>query len=240
MLSRPTVILALVAIVAAVSSACGDDDDGSSPEKLKVITTVSPITSIVENIGGTAIDLEGVIPEGVNSHTFEPPPSVVGSIEDADLIILNGLKLEEPTLKLAESDKRVEGIVDAVIGRNGDLGRERRFEHRRRGGHRLRGVTRHASHAHHQSDGNLNANGASHRWRFQEVPRSGPSGAPSFPGRRAAPGSPPRTNRDHRTTRDRTPRPPPWRSARRTAPRTVAPTRRRRGARSPSRPRRYR
>src|SRR5574341_1565952 len=111
MLSRPTVILALVAIVAAVSSACGDDDDGSSPEKLKVITTVSPITSSVENIGGTVIDLEGVIPEGVNSHTFEPPPSVVGSIEDADLIILNGLKLEEATLELAESNKRDDAVI---------------------------------------------------------------------------------------------------------------------------------
>ena len=109
MLRRSLLILSLSAVV--LLSACSGDDDSSSEGKLKVITTVSPITSIVENIGGTAIDLEGVIPEGVNSHTFEPPPSVVGSIEDADLIILNGLKLEEPTLELAESNKKDSAVV---------------------------------------------------------------------------------------------------------------------------------
>ena len=113
MLRRPLLILATTAIAAALLSACGggDDDDGASGTKLKVITTVSPITSIVENIGGAAIDLQGVIPEGVNSHTFEPPPSIVGAIEDADLIILNGLKLEEPTLELAESNKKGDAVI---------------------------------------------------------------------------------------------------------------------------------
>ena len=115
MLRLSTLPLTLAAIAAVLLSACGDDDDGPAEGKLKVITTVSPITSIVENVGGTAIDLEGVIPEGVNSHTFEPPPSVVGSIEDADLIILNGLKLEEPTLELAESNKKG-GAVILLLG----------------------------------------------------------------------------------------------------------------------------
>ena len=36
---------------------------------LKVVTTVSPITSLVENIGGTKINLEGIVPE-VQIHTL--------------------------------------------------------------------------------------------------------------------------------------------------------------------------
>jgi ABC-type Zn uptake system ZnuABC Zn-binding protein ZnuA len=112
MLRRSTLVLTLIALPVVLLSACGgDDDDGDSAAKLQVITTVSPITSIVENIGGTAIDLQGVIPEGVNSHTFEPPPSIVGAIEDADLIILNGLKLEEPTLELAKSNKKGDAVI---------------------------------------------------------------------------------------------------------------------------------
>jgi hypothetical protein len=117
MLRPPLLLLALTVATAALLSACGgDDDDGDSSAKLQVITTVSPITSIVENIGGTAIDLQGVIPEGVNSHTFEPPPSIVGAIEDADLIILNGLKLEEPTLELAESNKKGDAVILLLDG----------------------------------------------------------------------------------------------------------------------------
>ena len=108
---RSITILALAALLTASLAACGDDDDSNGDKRLQVVTTVSPITSIVENIGGTAIDLEGVIPEGVNSHTFEPPPSVVGTIEDADLIILNGLQLEDPTLELAEANKKDDAVI---------------------------------------------------------------------------------------------------------------------------------
>ena len=97
--------IALVSILAVILTAgCGGG--GNEGGKLKVVTTVSPITSIVENIGGNRIMLEGVVPEGVNSHIFEPQPSLAKLMADADLIIANGLFLEEPTLKLAEANKK--------------------------------------------------------------------------------------------------------------------------------------
>jgi manganese/iron transport system substrate-binding protein len=81
------------------------DETPSNSASLKVVTTVSPITSIAENIGGDKIEIEGVVPEGVNSHTFEPPPSLAATMEEADLIVVNGLALEEPTIELAEANK---------------------------------------------------------------------------------------------------------------------------------------
>ena len=111
------VLMATVFVIAAV--ACSDestppaltDSDGA----LMVVTTVSPITSITENLGGTRIRLEGIVPEGVNSHTYEPAPSVARVLAKADLIILNGLFLEEPALKLAQANKR-EGAVILALG----------------------------------------------------------------------------------------------------------------------------
>ena len=91
-------------ILLSMLAACGDGD--SESDKLKVATTVAPITSIVENIGGDRIQLEGMVPEGVNSHIFEPQPSLARVLADADLIIANGLFLEEPTLNLAEANKK--------------------------------------------------------------------------------------------------------------------------------------
>jgi ABC-type Zn uptake system ZnuABC Zn-binding protein ZnuA len=73
-------------------------------QKLRVVTTVAPITSIVENVAGDKIDLTGIIPEGINSHTFEPIPSDSKLLSGADLIILNGLDLETPTLNLARAN----------------------------------------------------------------------------------------------------------------------------------------
>lgn len=120
---RPGVVAGFVSLVAVtLAAACGgnggDDAGGSGAAgRLKVVTTVSPITSIAENIGGDRIDLEGIIPEGMNSHTYEPPPSVARTLADADLIILNGLFLEEPTLELAEANKKDSAVI-LLLGDN--------------------------------------------------------------------------------------------------------------------------
>ena len=90
-------------LILSIPAAC---DSESETGKLRVVTTVSPITSIVENIGGDRIQLEGVVPEGVNSHIFEPQPSLAKLLADADLIIANGLFLEEPTIQLAMTNKK--------------------------------------------------------------------------------------------------------------------------------------
>ena len=93
-----------ILVLAALAAGCSTES--GSGGKLKVVTTVSPITSIVENISGGRIELIGVVPEGVNSHIFEPQPSLAKLMSDADLIIANGLFLEQPTLQLAEANKK--------------------------------------------------------------------------------------------------------------------------------------
>ena len=110
-------LFAALALAAIVLAACGGDDvedDGL----LRVVTTVSPITSIVESIAGGRVRVDGIVPEGVNSHTFEPAPSVARLLADADLIIVNGLALEEPTLELAGSTNEASALLllgDATV-----------------------------------------------------------------------------------------------------------------------------
>ena len=101
-----------------VFSACDKRADQASrldSEKLKVVITVAPITSMVENIAGDKIQLTGIIPEGMNSHTFEPIPSDVQLLVEADLIILNGLDLEIPTLNLTRANKK-SGATILLLG----------------------------------------------------------------------------------------------------------------------------
>ncbi|MBP6057671.1 MAG: zinc ABC transporter substrate-binding protein [Nitrosomonas sp.] len=81
------------------------------PEKLKIVTTVSPITNIVQNIGGMHIKVIGIVPDGADSHTFEPIPSDVKTLQAADMIIVNGLDLELPTLILAEKVKKTGTLI---------------------------------------------------------------------------------------------------------------------------------
>lgn len=85
--------------------------------RLNVVTTVSPITSIVHNVGGGWIELRGLVPEGTNSHTYEPSPSDAQTLSAADVIFANGLQLEIPTLALAAANMP----PSAEIVRLGDL-----------------------------------------------------------------------------------------------------------------------
>ena len=107
--------LVLVVILTLGAVACGGEGAtspaSSESPKLRVVTTVSPITSIVENIGGPRIHLQGIVPEGVNSHTFQPAPSVAKVLARADLIVLNGLFLEEPTLEMSKANKKAGAVI---------------------------------------------------------------------------------------------------------------------------------
>jgi ABC-type Zn uptake system ZnuABC Zn-binding protein ZnuA len=79
--------------------------------RLQVATTVAPITSIVSNVAGDAADVIGIVPEGTNSHTYEPKPSVAKQLSTADLVFVNGLKLEEPTQDLAKANLQKDAAI---------------------------------------------------------------------------------------------------------------------------------
>ena len=115
------VISSSVTVATLAAAACGGTDSvtpqAAGPKALRVVATVSPITSLVENVGGSRIRLEGIIPEGVNSHTFEPAPSVAQVMAEADLIVLNGLFLEEPSLEMAKANKKPGAVILALADR---------------------------------------------------------------------------------------------------------------------------
>lgn len=108
----------VIVVLACAITACSRHEDKQSvkaEKKLNVVSTVAPITSMVENVGGDKIGLIGIIPEGLNSHTFEPVPSDVKLLAQADLLIVNGLDLEIPTMNLARANMK-KGAALLLLG----------------------------------------------------------------------------------------------------------------------------
>jgi ABC-type Zn uptake system ZnuABC Zn-binding protein ZnuA len=107
---RPVAVLAVALLAGVVAQGCGTTASPSSSSssaadgRLQVVTTVSPLTSIVATVAGDLASVRGLIPEGADSHTFEPPPSAAKTLARADLVFLNGLKLEDPTRDLARAN----------------------------------------------------------------------------------------------------------------------------------------
>ncbi len=97
-------LLAVAALVPMITGCGGGETDSADAGELQVATTVAPITSIAANIGGDRVKITGIVPEGTNSHTFEPKPSVAELLSTVDVVYVNGLKLEEPTKELAEEN----------------------------------------------------------------------------------------------------------------------------------------
>jgi ABC-type Zn uptake system ZnuABC Zn-binding protein ZnuA len=101
-LNRPLALLG-AALVLALSACSTSGSAATRAGRLTVVTTVAPITSIAANVIGDRADITGVVPEGTNSHTFDPPPKIAKVLERADVVFVNGLKLEDPTYELAKT-----------------------------------------------------------------------------------------------------------------------------------------
>jgi ABC-type Zn uptake system ZnuABC Zn-binding protein ZnuA len=97
----------LLLVVAVVLAGCtGTSIPSAEPaaEEPVVTATVAPITDLVRQVLGDRGELHGLVPDGVDSHTYEPRPSDAQMLGQADLFVANGLFLEEPTLRLAEAN----------------------------------------------------------------------------------------------------------------------------------------
>ncbi len=92
-------------VAALLAAGCSSSSTGS-PGTMLFVASVAPIADLLRNIVGQAAEVQGLIPEGVDSHTFEPSPTTAKLLSEADVIFLNGLDLEDPTLKLAQSNHK--------------------------------------------------------------------------------------------------------------------------------------
>jgi ABC-type Zn uptake system ZnuABC Zn-binding protein ZnuA len=82
--------------------------DLSAGEKLRVVTTSNLVTDTVSIIGGDAIELTGLLPRGVDPHSYELTTGDLQSIHDAHVVFINGAELEETMLAtLANSGSEV-------------------------------------------------------------------------------------------------------------------------------------
>ncbi|HEX8771282.1 MAG TPA: metal ABC transporter substrate-binding protein [Acidimicrobiales bacterium] len=98
--------LVLGLIVALVGAGCGSSPDTGTgaARRLRVAATVAPVTDIVRQVVGDRVELAGLIPEGVDSHTFEPSPTTAKALSRADVLFMDGLNLEGSTLEQAHAN----------------------------------------------------------------------------------------------------------------------------------------
>ena len=104
--------ISLIILAAITFSACKNNgvDDG----KLNVVTTTTLLTDLLNNIGGDAITVQGLMGSGVDPHLYKASEGDVTKLVDADLIFYGGLHLEGKLVEVFEKMERQEVKTIAV------------------------------------------------------------------------------------------------------------------------------
>ncbi|CAL2075905.1 Manganese-binding lipoprotein MntA [Tenacibaculum dicentrarchi] len=90
--------------------------------KLNVVTTTTMITDLIKNIGGTKIEVNGLMGAGVDPHLYKASEGDVSKLFNADVVIYNGLhlegKLEEVFEKMQHQNKKTIVVSDVIDKKN--------------------------------------------------------------------------------------------------------------------------
>ena len=100
----------------------GNQSVQASIETIQVVASISPLADLMTQVGGERVKVHLLVPNGVSPHTFDPKPSDIKKLEQADLFFIVGLGLEMfaydmaqavgNSLELIEVGKVVETIDD--------------------------------------------------------------------------------------------------------------------------------
>jgi zinc/manganese transport system substrate-binding protein len=85
--------MAVAGLVAFAVAGCSSDANES--ETKEVVVTYSVLGAVVSQLVGDAANVRVIIPDGTDPHNFRPSAKDVEAMNDAALVVANGLHLEE-------------------------------------------------------------------------------------------------------------------------------------------------
>ena len=80
-------------------------------KKFRLVTTFTVIADIAGNVAGDAAIVESITKPGAEIHDYHPPPGDIVKAQSANLVIWNGMNLEQWFEKFFQNVKNVPSIV---------------------------------------------------------------------------------------------------------------------------------
>ena len=85
----------MVAGCGANRSGAAPSGPSADPTALRVVTTTTVFADLVRSVGGPRTAVRSIVPAGVGPEDYEPKPDDARSLADAQLIVSNGLGLDD-------------------------------------------------------------------------------------------------------------------------------------------------
>ncbi|TFG65478.1 MAG: manganese transporter [Gemmatimonadales bacterium] len=94
--------LGLFVLCLASIAGCVQGADKSDDGRLHVVATIGMISDIVGDVGGSRLEVEGLMGPGVDPHLFKASAGDVRALARADAVFYNGLHLEAAMAEVLE------------------------------------------------------------------------------------------------------------------------------------------
>jgi manganese transport system substrate-binding protein len=108
MIKKLLLFVCIFALAAVSSIGCGSQEREKA-EGLHIVTSISILADIAENIVGSRGTVDYLVPIGDNPEDYEPLPSDLQKISNADVLILNGWSVEEGI------ERSMRNITDKIV-----------------------------------------------------------------------------------------------------------------------------
>lgn len=82
-----------------------------SSQKILIVTTLFPLYEFSKSVGGENVEVVLILPPGTEPHTFEPKPSDITLINNADIFIYSGSVMEPWAHDIIEGIKNNKTII---------------------------------------------------------------------------------------------------------------------------------
>lgn len=108
-------IFILCLIIILLLCGCTGSNTANNKDKVNVVTTIFPLYDFVRAVGGKNVDVTLLIPAGGEVHSYEPTPSDIRAIYDADCFFYIGGESDSWVSRIL-SDKGVNAypLIDSV------------------------------------------------------------------------------------------------------------------------------
>jgi ABC-type Zn uptake system ZnuABC Zn-binding protein ZnuA len=103
-------------LVAGCSGSGGAGDGDGRGDGLRVVATTTQVADLAANVGGDRAQVTSLLKPGIDAHDYEPSPADIDAIARADLVVQNGVGLEEWLGDTIESSGFAGPVVDASQG----------------------------------------------------------------------------------------------------------------------------
>ena len=88
----------------------------ATKHRLGVLAVETFLADVAQNVAGTRLKIDALMPIGADPHSFEPTPGDFARLAASEVVIINGAGFEEPLEKLLTADKGKQRIIVASAG----------------------------------------------------------------------------------------------------------------------------